>query len=257
MDESQAGMAKPVNESREGLKMVQGLKTDDIPQKVFNPGHGDKNPGASLKKEGRPADHRMLRPEGEAVKATEAVKVTETVNDVKNTVTPVENSSGAPKSAPRLFAPEPRAEARTLPAYVLNQVGRQIIRSHQNGMNQLELQLKPPHLGRIQMQIYHSGDTIRVSIVTEQIAAREILIAHAGELRTHLTEQGMRVEKIDIQFDQSFDQSMANARHEANRSNEKRQQGSRSTKGSQPAEAGSEESPEPVRVREGILDLVA
>jgi flagellar hook-length control protein FliK len=107
------------------------------------------------------------------------------------------------------------------------------------------------------MQINHSGDAIRVSIVTEQIAAREILLSHVGELRTHLTEQGMRVEKIDIQFDQSFDQSMANARHESNRSNEKRQQGSRSTPGSQPAEADSEESPEPVRVREGILDLVA
>ena len=242
---------KPVDESREGLKMVQGLKTDDIPQKVFNPGHGDKNPGAFLKTEGRPADQRMLRLEGEAVKATE------TVNDAKNTVTPVESSSGAPKSAPRLFTPEPRAEARTLPAYVLNQVGRQIIRSHQNGMNQLELQLKPPHLGRLQMQINHSGDAIRVSIVTEQIAAREILLSHVGELRTHLTEQGMRVEKIDIQFDQSFDQSMANARHESSRSNERRQQGSRSTPGSQPAEADSEESPEPVRVREGILDLVA
>ena len=251
VDESQAGMVKRMDDSREGLKMVQNLKTDDIPQKVFNPGHGDKNQSALLKTEGRPADHRMLRPEGDAVKAVESV------NDAKNTVTPVDNSSGAPKSAARLFTPEPRAEARTLPAYVLNQVSRQIIRSHQNGMNQLELQLKPPHLGRLQMQIIHSGDTIRVSIVTEQMAAREILMSHAGELRTHLTEQGMRVEKIDIQFDQSFDQSMANARHESNRSNERRRQGSRSTPGSQPAEAVSEESPEPVRVREGILDLVA
>ena len=251
MDESQAGMGKRMDDSREGLKMVQGLKTDDIPQKVFNPGHGDKNPRALLKTEGRPADQRMLRPEGEAVKAVE------TVNDAKNTVTPAESSSETPKSASRLFGPEPRAEARTLPAYVLNQVSRQIIRSHQNGMNQLELQLKPPHLGRLQMQINHSGDTIRVSIVTEQIAAREILMSHAGELRTHLTEQGMRVEKIDIQFDQSFDQSMANARHESNRSNARRQKGSRSTPGSQSAEAVSEEPPEPVRVREGILDLVA
>ncbi|HIJ55061.1 MAG TPA: hypothetical protein HPQ03_02940 [Deltaproteobacteria bacterium] len=242
---------KPVDDSGRRLKMVQGLKTDDITQKVFNPGHGDKNPRALLETEGRAADNRILRPQGEAVKATEAA------NDVKNTVTPAENGSGTHKTAPRIFGPEPRAEARTLPAYVLNQVGRQIIRSHQNGMNQLVLQLKPPHLGRLQMQINHSGDMIRVSIVTEQIAAREILMSHAGELRTHLTEQGMRVEKIDIQFDQSFDQSMANARNESNRSNERRQQGARSIPGSHPAEAVSEESPQPIRVREGILDLVA
>ena len=66
-----------------------------------------------------------------------------------------------------------------------------------------------------------------------------------------------RVEKIDIQFDQNFEQSMANARHESNRSNEKRERRSRPTQSAELAGAVSEETPEPIRGRQGVLDLVA
>ncbi len=252
VDESHAGLKMvQTGDPLKGLKSVQNLKTEEIPQQVFNPAIGIKKPGAPVHAEGQRIDHRVFRLEGEGAKAAD------TITDLKNTAALAESHSGANKFAERMGMPEPKAPVRTLPAYVLNQVSRQIIQSHKNGMNEIGLQLKPPHLGRLQMHINHSGDTIRISIVTQQQAAREILMSHAVELRSTLTEQGMRVEKIDIQFDQNFDQSMANARHESQRSNERRQRGSRSKQNLQKTAAVSESGPESIRVRQGILDLVA
>ncbi len=111
---------------------------------------------------------------------------------------------------------------RTLPAYVMNQVSRKMSVAIKNNDNELKLQLKPPHLGRIQMSIENAKDGVKVSIMTEQHAAKEMLSASVAELKSTLTEQGLKVDKIDVQLSQDFEQSMNQARQE-NQQNRSRQ----------------------------------
>ncbi len=153
-------------------------------------------------------------------------------------------------------AAEMKLPVRTLPAYVVNQVSRQIFRSYQNGTKEIRLQLNPPNLGRLQMNIDSSGEMLRVHIVTEQQSTQELLVSHAGELKSILTEQGLRLDKIDVQFDQYFEQSFSYARQESNRSNSQGQGGSsgRTTHGTASPEAPIEAL---LTETDCILDLVA
>ncbi len=167
--------------------------------------------------------------------------------------------SDTPKTLDPL-APTASADAklpvRTLPAYVVHQVSRQIIRSVQNRTHEIRLQLNPPNLGRLQLTIDSSGEMLRVHIITEQQSTRELLMSHAGDLKTILTDQGLRLEKIDVQFDQHYDQSLSYARQESNRFTGRRHGGAsaqnRTGTGS-PEESGGEAPPS----TEGLLDLVA
>jgi len=100
---------------------------------------------------------------------------------------------------------------RNLPGYLLNQVSRQIIRLRNAGKNEMTLQLKPPHLGRMKLNIEHTAGGIRVGIVVESAAARDMLLANSHDLKTTLADQGLRLDKIDVEAQADFGQSMAQA----------------------------------------------
>ena len=185
------------------------------------------------------------------------VKTGETVGDVKNIAASVEDAAAVTRVSDRFSGPAVKQPVRTLPAYVLNQVSRQIIRSHHNGSKEIRLQLHPPNLGRLQMNIDGSGGGIRVNIAAEQQGTQELLLSHAGELKSLLNEQGFRLEKIDVQFEQYFDQSLSYARQESNKSNNRRQRGTGSQEEHREVDSTPEELSETTPEGEGILDLVA
>lgn len=160
---------------------------------------------------------------------------------------------GKSAGASRVSMPAPKQPVRTLPAYVLNQVSRQIVRSHQNGTQEIRLQLHPPNLGRLLMRIDGGSETLRVHIITENPATQELLSSHAGELKSVLLEKGFRLDKVDFQFDQFFDQNIADHRQDSNGSNRRHQQFQQRQWRAQTAEKPSETQEE----REGQLDLVA
>jgi len=149
-----------------------------------------------------------------------------------------------------------RLPVRTLPAYVVNQVSRQIVRSFQNGTEEIRLHLHPPNLGRLQMNIDSKGEMLRVHIVTEHQSTRDLLMSHAGDLKSILTEQGLRLDKIDVQLDPYFNQSLSYARQESNRYNSRRKD---EPPGRMARPISSPEEPlnEALNRSEAILDLVA
>jgi flagellar hook-length control protein FliK len=101
---------------------------------------------------------------------------------------------------------------RNLPNYLLNQVSRQIVQMKNAGDNDITLQLKPPHLGRMKLNIEHvSGGGMRVGIVVESAAARDMLLAHSNELKASLADQGLRLDRIDVEAQADFGQSMSHA----------------------------------------------
>lgn len=103
------------------------------------------------------------------------------------------------------------AAGRNLPGYLLNQVSRQIIRLRNAGEKELTLQLKPPHLGRMKLNIEHTSGGIRVGIVVESSAARDMLLANSHDLKASLSDQGLRLDRIDVEAQADFGQSMAQA----------------------------------------------
>lgn len=109
------------------------------------------------------------------------------------------------------------ATSKTLPFYVLNQVSRQILRSRLMNESEIHLQLAPPSLGRLKLTIAQTAAGLKVNIIAENTASKDMLLSNSGELKSALLEQGLRVDKIDVETQANFDQAMADARQDADR----------------------------------------
>jgi flagellar hook-length control protein FliK len=110
---------------------------------------------------------------------------------------------------------------RRMPAYVMNQVGKSIVRAVNQGENTLRLQLKPAELGRLVMTIDNVGNSMKVSIITENPVAKDILASHVNELKTVLAAAGISLDKFDVDMSGDFRQSMADTKNQSGNSNGK------------------------------------
>ncbi len=104
-----------------------------------------------------------------------------------------------------------KASFKNLPTYVNQQVSRSLVRAINNGENTLKIQLKPPELGRLVMTIDNTGSTMKVGIITDNAAARDILTSNVSELRTLLSNSGVNLEKFEVDMNSNFRQSMADS----------------------------------------------
>lgn len=118
-----------------------------------------------------------------------------------------------------------RAAEKPLPSYVTHQVERGIVRAMNRGESSLKIQLNPAELGRLTLTIDNVGSSIKVSIITESHAAREMLTANVNELRSTLSSAGISLDSFDVDMNSDFKQSMADARHQPGQSNRKNSQG--------------------------------
>ncbi|OQY52178.1 MAG: hypothetical protein B6230_03145, partial [Desulfobacteraceae bacterium 4572_89] len=116
-----------------------------------------------------------------------------------------------------------KATLNNLPNYVMNQVGKSVVRAINQGENTLNLQLKPPELGRLFMTIDNVGNSMKVSIITENHVAKDILTSNMGELKTVLANAGISLEKFDVDMDSNFRQSMADAKNQSSQFGKKKQ----------------------------------
>jgi len=101
-------------------------------------------------------------------------------------------------------------ESKPVPLYIVDQVGKQISLALQRGDGHIRLRLKPPELGSIQISMNIKDNTLKVGMITESHSVKELLVSHVPELRHSLLEQGIRVDRIDIQISYDLGQSMAN-----------------------------------------------
>jgi flagellar hook-length control protein FliK len=140
------------------------------------------------------------------------VKAVESKASTSSEQTPVAVSDNrSNEAATNLSLLKSKASFKNLPTYVTNQVGKSIVRAVNLGEDVLRIQLKPPELGRLMMTIDKSGDTLKVSIMTENYAAKDILTTNVNELRTVLSNSGVNLEKFDVDMNSDFRQSMADA----------------------------------------------
>ncbi|MFO7885418.1 MAG: flagellar hook-length control protein FliK [Desulfobacteraceae bacterium] len=111
-----------------------------------------------------------------------------------------------------------RSAPKPLPAYVTNQVEKNLAKAVARGDSELKLQLKPPELGRIIVKIENLGGSLKVNIITENHAAKDILVTHASELKTNLSGNGVDLKSFEVEMGSNFKQSMADARQQSGHS---------------------------------------
>jgi len=120
-------------------------------------------------------------------------------------------------AASRMSAAEniAKPDVRSIPLHVVNQVGRRLGMAVRRGENHVRLQLKPPHLGSIQLDLTMKDNGLKIAIVAEHQYVKDLMVSHVHELREALSNQGVELEKIDVEINQNFGQSMANADRES------------------------------------------
>ncbi len=102
----------------------------------------------------------------------------------------------------------PPSPARPLPIHVTRQVSKGVLRAIQQGENTLRLQLKPASLGRLLITIDNLGDSMKVSVMTENQAAKDMLNANVNELKGVLASTGINLAQFDVDMGSDFRQSM-------------------------------------------------
>jgi hypothetical protein len=81
---------------------------------------------------------------------------------------------------------------------VANQVERAITAGLDRGEERLRLRLKPPGLGELRLDLSLRSQHLKVVLVAETSAARDILQAALPELRHSLAEQGLMLEQFSV-----------------------------------------------------------
>ena len=99
-----------------------------------------------------------------------------------------------------------------LPAYLIDQVGKQISRSILRGERVIRLQLKPPELGALRIQMDIKDNILKLGMVAENSSVKQLLLSNAHELRQALVDQGVKLERLDVQINYDSGQSLANSK---------------------------------------------
>lgn len=112
---------------------------------------------------------------------------------------------------------------KDLPTYVTHQVSKSLVRAINQGESVLRIQLKPPELGRLVMTIDNTGSNMKISIMTDNQTAKEILVSNMNDIKTALSNSGVNLERFDVDMNSNFQQSMADAKNQAGNSGKRQQ----------------------------------
>jgi flagellar hook-length control protein FliK len=83
-------------------------------------------------------------------------------------------------------------------ARFLSRVAKAFLSAQQRDGNEIRLRLSPPELGSLRLQVSVQNGVMVARMETETEAARSSLVNNLPDLRERLAEQGIRVERFDI-----------------------------------------------------------
>ncbi len=115
---------------------------------------------------------------------------------------------------------QPGPARNLLPAYLINQVGKQISRSILRGERVIRLQLKPPELGTVKIEMNIKDNILKLGMIAENSSVKELLLSNVHELKQALVEQGVKLDKLNVQINYNFGQSLADSK-ESTKQNQK------------------------------------
>lgn len=94
------------------------------------------------------------------------------------------------------------------PASIVDQVGKQISKSILRGDQVVTLQLKPSGLGTVRIKMDIKDHTLRLSMTAEHHSVKELLLNNVQELKEALVQHGVKLEKVNVQINYNFGQSL-------------------------------------------------
>lgn len=114
---------------------------------------------------------------------------------------PVDRPDLSPLSATRMGssaeAPPVAQVAPHDPQVFVDRVSQLVLQAHDSGQ-QLSLQITPPDLGTVRIEVHSHGGILTARLEADSTAARQLLTEHLPQLREALQQQGATVERIDV-----------------------------------------------------------
>jgi len=98
----------------------------------------------------------------------------------------------------------------SLPNYLVDQIGRQISKAIIRGDGVVRFQLKPSELGFVKLEMHMTDNHLNISAAAENSTVKELLLSNIHELREMLQGQGIRLDKLDVNISQDFNQTFSN-----------------------------------------------
>jgi flagellar hook-length control protein FliK len=119
------------------------------------------------------------------------------------------------------------------------------------------LKLKPPDLGTVGIKIDIKDHALRLSMTAEHHSVKELLLNNVHELKEALVQHGVKLEKVDVQINYNFGQSL-----NASKEGTDNEQGWRKSFNGEAFRSdnhteGALESPTNMMSASNLLDLVA
>jgi len=122
------------------------------------------------------------------------------------------------------------------------------------------LRLKPPSLGTLNIKINIKDNKLKLEMASQKGAAKDLLLSHVNELKSALWEQGLKLERIDIQVNESIGYSLANSEQDTKGELGKYKREAKQPVSALTSEEGAEEHPWAglsITTGQGLLDLIA
>ncbi len=94
----------------------------------------------------------------------------------------------APKAAP----------VRMPPSFLLDQLSGRLVVMLKNGQSTLRLQLRPPELGQLRIDLQVEGNSVKATVVAETSQVQQVLGASGSELRQSLADQGFNLDQFVV-----------------------------------------------------------
>jgi flagellar hook-length control protein FliK len=124
---------------------------------------------------------------------------TEPVGAIATLARAVQADSSIPSSSEQQHA-ETRAQPRNVDAArLLKRVVRALTAAEQRD-GQIHLRLSPPELGSLRLELQVKGDALVARVQAETAAAQAVLLDSLPLLRERLAEQGLRIERFDVEL---------------------------------------------------------
>ena len=92
------------------------------------------------------------------------------------------------------------ARPAPIPRYVAQQVEQGLLSSFRNGTTRLDLQLHPQELGAITLSLSLRNGEVSATIRSEKTETAEMVTRQLEAIRTNLEQQGLKVDKVEVQL---------------------------------------------------------
>ena len=78
------------------------------------------------------------------------------------------------------------------------QVAQRFVTMSENGESRTRLNLHPPELGRIQIEISLQNNKLSATLVAETQLVKELMETHLGQLRQHLAQHNLQLDNFQV-----------------------------------------------------------